>query len=378
VEISALLRPRQRGTWTFGVGGFGRMSLTVDGRTVLDGVFPRETDDPAVVHVNPPVREVSVELASKRPVRVVARRELAEDSGRATVVTAAPPRPDARGAVAAAVRAARETDAAIVFVGTTEHDETEGQDREELSLGGCQDDLVRAVAAVNPRTVVVVNSGGPVEMPWREEVGALLLAWFPGQEAGAGIADVLFGLREPGGRLPTTWGARLADTPVTRTRPEAGGLDYAEGLHFGHRAWLRAHRAPAYWFGHGLGYTSWEYEAVEAPAKVGEGEAFTLRVRLRNTGTRAGREVVQVYAARPESAVERPVRWFAGYAAVRADAGRTVTAEVEVAPRVLRHWSQEERAWSTEPGPYRLMVGRSAGDPRWEGEVTVERREVTG
>ncbi|MGW0606631.1 glycoside hydrolase family 3 C-terminal domain-containing protein [Streptomyces sp. NPDC002640] len=378
VEISALLRPRQRGTWTFGVGGFGRMSLTVDGRTLLDGVFPRETDDPAVVHVNPPVREASTELSSKRPVHVVARRELVEDSGRATVVTAAPPQPAARDAVAAAVRAAREADAAIVFVGTTEHDETEGHDRRDLSLAGCQDDLVRAVAAVNPRTVVVVNSGGPVEMPWREEAGALLLAWFPGQEAGAGLADVLFGLREPGGRLPTTWGARLADTPVTRTRPVEGGLDYAEGLHIGHRAWLRAGRAPAYWFGHGLGYTTWEYEEVEAPAKATAGEAFTLRVRLRNTGARAGREVVQVYAARPESAVERPVRWFAGYAAVRAEAGRTVTAEVEVAPRALRHWSQEERAWVTEPGPYRLMVGRSAGDPRWEGEVTVERREVTG
>jgi beta-glucosidase len=378
VEISALLRPRQQGTWTFGVGGFGRMTLTVDGHTVLDGVFPRGTDDPAVVHVNPPVQQASTELTSKRPVLVTARRELVPGSGRATVVTATPPQPDAERTRAAAVEAAGQADAAIVVVGTTEDDETEGYDRGHLSLGGHQDDLVRAVAAVNPRTVVVVNSGGPVEMPWRQDVGALLLAWFPGQEAGAGLADVLFGLEEPGGRLPTTWGASLRDTPVTRTRPAQGRLDYAEGLHIGHRAWLRAGRAPAFWFGHGLGYTSWEYEAVEAQAKVTAGEAFTVRVHLRNTGARAGREVVQVYAARPESAVERPVRWFAGYAAVRADPGRTVTAEVEVAPRALRHWSPEERAWSTEPGPYRLMVGRSAGDLRWEGELTVERRAFSG
>lgn len=308
----------------------------------------------------------------------MARRELVPGCGRATVVTAAPPEPDAESAVAAAVEAARGADVAIVVVGTTEQDETEGYDRSDLSLGGRQDDLVRAVAAVNPRTVVVVNSGGPVEMPWREEVGAVLLAWFPGQEAGAGLADVLFGLEEPGGRLPTTWGASLADTPVTRTRPVAGRLDYAEGLHVGHRAWLRAGCAPAFWFGHGLGYTTWEYEAVDAPTRVTTGEAFTVRVRLRNTGARAGREVVQVYVARPGSAVERPVRWFAGYAAVRAEAGRTVTAEVEVAPRALRHWSEEEGTWSTEPGPYRLMVGRSAGDLRWEGEVTVERRACTG
>ncbi|MER7106884.1 beta-glucosidase H [Streptomyces sp. NPDC000229] len=378
VEISARLRPQRAGEWSFGVGGFGRMTLTVDGRTVLDGTFPCETDDPAVVHVNPPVHTARVVLASKRPVHVVARRELVPGCGRATIVSAAPPDSDAASALAAVVGAARDADVAIVVVGTTEHDETEGYDRAGLSLGGHQDALVRAVAAVNPRTVVVVNSGGPVEMPWREEVGALLLAWFPGQEAGAGVADVLFGLAEPGGRLPTTWGASLMDAPVTRTRPVGGRLDYTDGLHIGHRAWLRAGRAPAFWFGHGLGYTTWEYETVDTPTKVAAGDALSVRVRLRNTGARAGREVVQVYVARPGSAVERPVRWFAGWAAVRAGAGRAVTAEVEVPARALRHWSEEERAWSTEPGPYRLMVGRSAGDLRWEGTVTVERREVTG
>ncbi|MFF0113273.1 beta-glucosidase [Streptomyces prasinus] len=371
VEISAVLRPRQAGEWTFGVGGFGRMTLAVDGRTLLDGEFPGDVDDPAVVHVNPPVHTARTVLTAERPVHVVARRELVPGRGRATVVVAAPPEPDPATALADAVRAARDADAAIVVVGSTEHSETEGYDRAGLSLGGHQDELVRAVAAANPRTVVVVNSGGPVELPWHEEAGAVLLAWFPGQEAGAGLADVLFGLAEPGGRLPTTWAASLADAPVTATRPVGGRLDYSEGLHIGHRAWLRAGREPAYWFGHGLGYTTWEYAAVEAPAYVAAGEPFTVRVTVRNTGTRAGREVVQVYLARPGSAVERPVHWFAGYAAVRAEAGRTASAEVEVGPRALRHWSETDHGWATEPGSYRLMVGRSAGDTRWDGTVTV-------
>ncbi|CAL9342322.1 glycoside hydrolase family 3 C-terminal domain-containing protein [Streptomyces sp. enrichment culture] len=371
VEIDAVLHPRRPGTWTFGVGGFGRMTLTVDDRTLIDGEFPGDTDDPAVVHVTPPLRTARTVLVTQRPVRVVARRELVPGRGRATVVAAAPPEPDPATALADAVRAARDADAVIVVVGTTEHSETEGHDRAGLSLGGQQDELVRAVAAVNRRTVVVVNSGGPVELPWHREAGAVLLAWFPGQEAGAGLADVLFGLAEPGGRLPTTWAASLADAPVSRTRPVDGRLDYAEGLHIGHRAWLRAGREPAYWFGHGLGYTTWEYAAVEVPAHVAVGEPFTVRVTVRNTGARAGREVVQVYLARPGSAVERPVRWFAGYTAVRAEAGRTASAEVVVGPRALRHWSEEDRGWATEPGPYRLMVGRSAGDTRWEGKVTV-------
>ncbi|MFJ6863511.1 glycoside hydrolase family 3 protein [Streptomyces termitum] len=371
VEISALLRPETTGAWTFGVGGFGRLTLSVDGRTVLDEVRPRDTDDPAVVHVTPPLRTVRAHLAEGRAVHLVASRELAPGTGRATVVVAAPPARDPESALAEAVAAARGADAVIVVVGTTEHDETEGRDRTDLSLGRRQDDLVRAVAAVHPRTVAVVNSGGPVELPWRDEVGALLLAWFPGQEAGGGLADVLFGRAEPGGRLPTTWAASLADAPVTSTRPVGGRLDYAEGLHIGYRAWLRSGNRPAYWFGHGLGYTTWAYERVEAPGRIARDEPLTVRVTLRNTGRRAGREVVQVYLARPGSAVERPVRWLAGYATASAAPGRRTTVEVAVAPRALRHWCPGGGGWRTEPGPYRIVVGRSAGAPEWEGETVV-------
>ncbi|BFO17198.1 hypothetical protein SHKM778_35860 [Streptomyces sp. KM77-8] len=215
--------------------------------------------------MNPPARYAAADLVAGRDVLLVARRELAPGTGRATVVRAAPPAPDIAAALAEAARAAREADAAIVVVGTTEHGESEGYDRTDLALGAGQDALVHAVASANPRTVAVVNSGGPVEMPWREAAGAVLLAWFPGQEGGGGLADVLFGRAEPGGRLPTTWPAVLADAPVTRTRPVDGRLPYDEGLHVGHRGWLRQHRTPAYWFGHGLGYTTWTYEELSVP-----------------------------------------------------------------------------------------------------------------
>ncbi|MEV5013128.1 glycoside hydrolase family 3 C-terminal domain-containing protein [Streptomyces sp. NPDC053782] len=362
VEISARLRPRTAGRWTLGVAGFGRMSLVLDGRPLLAGDFPPPTDDPAVVHVNPPAQYAEADLAVGQDALLVARRELAPGTGRATVVSAAPPAPDAAASLADAARAAAAADAAIVVVGTTEHGECEGYDRTALTLGATQDALVRAVAAGNPRTVAVVNSGGPVELPWRDAVGAVLLAWFPGQEGGGGLADVLFGHTEPGGRLPTTWPAVLADAPVTRTRPADGRLHYDEGLHVGHRGWLRHGRTPAYWFGHGLGYTAWAYEELTVPREARAGGDLTVRVRVRNTGARAGREVVQVYLARPGSAVERPVRWFAGYAAVRARPGETVTATVRVPARALRHWCVEERAWRTEEGRWRVLAGRSAGE----------------
>ncbi|WP_345961843.1 glycoside hydrolase family 3 C-terminal domain-containing protein [Streptomyces sp. BRB040] len=379
VEIGARLRPRTAGRWTLGVAGFGRMSLTLDGRVLLEGDFPPVTDDPAVVHVNPPAQYAGADLATGRDALLVARRELAPGTGRATVVVAAPPAPDVTASLAEAARAATEADAAVVVVGTTEHGESEGYDRTDLALGATQDALVRAVAAANPRTVAVVNSGGPVELPWRERVGAVLLAWFPGQEGGAGLADVIFGRAEPGGRLPTTWPAALADAPVTRTLPDSGRLAYDEGLHLGYRGWLRHRHTPAYWFGHGLGYTTWSYDELTAPATttatVGSvpGDDLTVRVRVRNTGARAGREVVQVYLARPASALDRPVRWLAGYAAVRARPGEAVTATVRVPARALCHWSVAEHAWRTEAGRWRVLAGRSAGDVPLAADLEVVR-----
>ncbi|MGW2127203.1 glycoside hydrolase family 3 C-terminal domain-containing protein [Streptomyces coelicoflavus] len=377
VEIGARVRPRTAGRWTLGVAGFGRMSLTLDGRVLLEGDFPPVTDDPAVVHVNPPAQYAGADLATGRDALLVARRELAPGTGRATVVVAAPPAPDVTASLAEAARAATEADAAVVVVGTTEHGESEGYDRTDLALGATQDALVRAVAAANPRTVAVVNSGGPVELPWRERVGAVLLAWFPGQEGGAGLADVIFGRAEPGGRLPTTWPAALADAPVTRTRPDGGRLAYDEGLHLGYRGWLRHRHTPAYWFGHGLGYTTWSYDELTAPttATVGSvpGDDLTVRVRVRNTGARAGREVVQVYLARPASALDRPVRWLAGYAAVRARPGEAVTATVRVPARALCHWSVAEHAWRTEAGHWWVLAGRSAGDVPLAADLEVVR-----
>ncbi|MFE2034708.1 glycoside hydrolase family 3 C-terminal domain-containing protein [Streptomyces scopuliridis] len=362
VEIRALIRPRQAGEWTLAVGGWGPLSLTVAGRTLLSGTFPLDSDDPTRVHVAPPYRSVRTALAAGEEVEVVARRGLAPGTGVATILAAAPPPGDAATALASAVAAARDADAAVVVVGTTEESESEGRDRDTLALPDGQDALVRAVVRANPRTVVILNAGGPVVLPWRAEVPALLLAWFPGQEAGDGLADVLFGRAEPGGRLPTTWPAAEEDVPVLRTRPERGQLHYAEGPFIGYRAWLRSDSSPSYWFGHGLGYTSWSYGAMEAPYEAIAGEPFDVRIRLRNTGRRRGREVVQLYLAGLSPTGEPPVRRLVGYAAVVADPGEEVVAVVRVDGRATEHWSVERHRRETVPGELLLRGGRSAGD----------------
>ena len=204
-------------------------------------------------------------------------------------------------------------------------------------------------------------------LPWAGDVAAVLLAWFPGQEGGHALADVLLGRAEPGGRLPVTWPASEDGLPPAA--PTDGALDYTEGVFVGHRAYDRDGRRPHFPFGHGLGYTTWEYESVAAPAAVPAGDDVPLTVRLRNAGRRSGREVVQVYASRPGSAVERPIRWLAGFAAVEARPGEAVAVDVRVPARALRHWDAAAGGWTTEPGPVRVEVGRSSRDLRLRADV---------
>jgi beta-glucosidase len=260
---------------------------------------------------------------------------------------------DADVELAEAVALAAGADAAIVFVGTTEEVESEGFDRATLDLPGRQDELVTRVAAANPNTVVVVTSGGPVLLPWRETVPAILVAGYLGQETGDAIADVLTGRVEPTGRAPVTWPAG-ADQALDPT-PVGGRLRYAESVLIGHRGYRARGATPAYWFGFGIGWTTWSYEELSATAEPAGG-AITARVRLRNTGARDGTEVVQVYAAYPDE----PAARFAGSARVTARPGETATALVAVPARVLRRFDGERLA--PRSAPVVLFAGPHAGD----------------
>jgi beta-glucosidase len=263
----------------------------------------------------------------------------------------APPGPGPDELLDEAVALAAAADVAVVVVGTTEDVESEGFDRASLALPGRQDELVARVAAANPRTVVVVNAGSPVLLPWADDVAAVLLTWFPGQAAGAALADVLLGVAEPGGRLPTTWPRRAEDCPVYEIAPRDGVVRYTEGLFIGYRAWQRTGPAPRYPFGHGLGYTAWAYESLT-------GDAAAVEVTVRNTGTRRGREVVQVYAGQRAPDPDRPARVLAGFAGVEAEPGEAVTVRVPLWDRALRTWA--DGGWRDVPGPYVVEAGPNA------------------
>ena len=303
----------------------GRFRLTLDGATAFDERLDAAAGaDPGEVLVRPPQHGVPVTLAAGQEVAVVLRRRRsadAADSASRFQLNVEPPFGD-DDELERAVALAREADVAIVVVGTTRG----GRER------GLRPRLARAAGPpgragpprrdANPRTVVVVNAGAPVLMPWLDEVPAVLLTWFPGQEAGNALADVLFGAAEPGGRLPTTWPAsrgRLPSRDARRRRPAPT---------------TRASRSAT-----AARSSRCSRSATGSATRAGSTSRWTARACAWPTPARArGREVVQVYASRPDSAVERPPRWLAGFAVVEAAAGEEVIVDVALAPRAFQHW----------------------------------------
>ncbi|MFJ6653403.1 glycoside hydrolase family 3 protein [Microbacterium sp. NPDC091313] len=348
--------PTATGEIELGFAGANGGRLFVDGALVLDDSPVIAGTDLGAAFLNPPSITAAVAVDEGREIHIRAEFDKADAGALAGAMSVtlgiAPEKTDADELIARAAAAAAAADVAIVVVGTNAKVESEGYDRENLDLPGRQDDLVRAVVAANPRTVVIVNAGSPVVLPWADDVAAVVQGYFGGQEFGTALAAVITGAAEPGGRLPTTWPAAMADVPVLDVTPQDGALRYTEGIHIGYRAWLRADAEPAFAFGHGLGYTTWSWDAVER-------DGDDLVVTVTNTGSRAGTQVVQVYAERADSAVERPARWLVGFATVRAAAGESAIARVSIPARRLAHW---DGGWSVEAGAYDLRIGASVAD----------------
>ncbi|GAA2705236.1 beta-glucosidase family protein [Actinoplanes palleronii] len=256
-----------------------------------------------------------------------------------------------------AVRAASGADVAVVVVGLTEEQETESVDKTTLALPGAQDALVEAVAGAARRTVVVVNAATPVLMPWRDRVDAVLWAGLPGQEGGHAVAAALLGDIEPAGRLVSTFPAADGGSPAWSVTPVDGRLPYDEGPFIGYRGHY-AGRAPepVFWFGHGLGYASWDY----SDARLTGSDQPEVMVTVTNTGTRASREVVQVYL-RPDDAAQ-PIR-LAGWTAVKVKPGESARVTVHTDSRMWRVWNTTSGEWERASGG-QLLIARGLGDIR--------------
>ncbi|ULH17220.1 glycoside hydrolase family 3 C-terminal domain-containing protein (plasmid) [Deinococcus sp. KNUC1210] len=268
-----------------------------------------------------------------------------------------------------AVSAAAQADVVVLCVGTNGDWETEGVDRWGLELPGRQNELIGAVLAANPRTVVLLQTGGPVTMPWLDAAPAVLQAWFPGQEAGFSVTDVLLGQADPGGRLPQTFPRSLHDDPVHPLEPglqypgEQGHVAYQEGLFIGYRHVDRHALTPLFPFGHGLSYTTFTLTDAQLSAEVLEpGGTLRVRVQVRNTGERSGQTVVQLYVREKNPQRERPDKELKGFAKMNLKAGETQEVQLELEMRSLAAFDDTRAAWVADAGEFEVLLGQSSAD----------------
>lgn len=368
VTITGTFTPDRSGDWTFGVSAVGPIRLTVDGTTLVDlpdgikggGFFGNANPEERVVV---PLRAgvpSSIEIVHGQP-----------DTFHLRAFSVGAVGPADTSGIDRAVAAAAAADVAVVVVGTNSDWETEAEDRATMDLPGEQDELVRRVAAANPRTVVVVNAGSPVTMPWIADVAAVAQIWFPGEALGDAVADVLLGDAEPGGRLPVTIPKRLADMPAAAYYPGSDGRAvYGERRLIGYRWYDARDVEPQFPFGHGLGYTTLELGA--ATVEASSGDEVRVTVPVNNTGARAGSTVVQCYVAAPRSGDDdQPLRTLAGFAKVALAPGASTTVELPLGRRAFATWDVDAHAWVVPAGDHEISVGTSSRSLASAGTVTL-------
>jgi beta-glucosidase len=285
-------------------------------------------------------------------------------------------KPEARAAaIKAAAEAAAHADVAVVVVGRSTKIETEGHDLPSMDLPAGQDDLIAAVEAANPRTVVVLNTGDPVTMTkWIAKTPALVDVWFGGQEGGKALAAVLFGDANPSGKLPATFPKRWEDSPAYGHYPgENLKVDYAEGIYVGYRYFDTKNVEPQFPFGYGLSYTTFDYSNLKVANQLASAaKDATVTVNVRNGGKRAGAEVVQLYVHDGHSRIDRPMRELKGFQRVELKPGESKTVKFKLDRAALSYWDPVTKAWQADPGTFEVQVGSSSRDIRLRAPLELQ------
>lgn len=349
IRVSGIFTANADGEYQFGVGMVGNYKVTI-GDQVHKGFIPMHSDDLGEFVLNPPTRSFGHTL--RKGEEVLIQWEYPQGSLPIPIASfligfREPSRSQAEE-IAAAAELAASTDIAIVFVGTTAEIESEGHDRADISLPDSQDQLVSTVARAAKRTIVVVNSGSPVEMPWFDEVDSVLFTFFGGQQMGNALADVVFGAVNPAARTTTTWARKMSDLPVFDTTPTNGELHYSEGPFIGYRAWQKAKKNPLIPFGHGLSYSTFSAELLSADKSV-------AKVKITNTGNRDGAHVIQIYAhLQSNEAFERRL---AGFAKIFLKKGESAMVDVALEPLAYKCF---KGGWQDQVGNWEITLAENA------------------
>lgn len=395
-RVSGSFTPSESGRFDLLLGQAGKARVIVDGTVVLDGFT--NTPEPGGVEFFGMISKdltAPIDLVAGQSYDIVVEYAVADALLAGFRVGARTADQDAM--IERAVAAAAAAEVVVLLVGTSADSETEGRDRTDLHLPGRQDELIERVCAANPRTVVVLNAGSIAEMPWIDDAAAVVQCWFGGQETGGGIADVLVGVHEPGGRLPTTLPYRVEHNPSYDNFPgENGQVRYGEGLFMGYRGYEHRHIEPRFPFGHGLGYTTFTVGVPRVSSSTFRAsDRLVVAVDVTNTGTRPGSQVVQCYVAPHSCRLVRPHKELKGFAKVHLQPGETATVEIELGDRSFSYWDpgqhdfaevsrrltefpmlgptsaeRREKGWQLDAGNYDIVIGTSSA--AIVGRATVE------
>ena len=283
------------------------------------------------------------------------------------------PEPEKDDRIARAAELAKRSEVAIVFAGMPRGYDSEGHDRPDMALPGPQTALIEAVAKANANTIVVLNCGAPVELPWIDAVPALVLAYYPGQEGGNALANILIGAVNPSGKLSVTYPKRYEDNPTYINYPGGKEVLYGEGVFVGYRYYDVKGVEPLFPFGFGLSYTTFEYGDLQVPAMVEAGKPVEVSVTVTNTGKFPGKEVVQLYVGDEASSLPRPPKELKGFKKVALDPGQSATVAFVLDQRALSFYDPYQKQWVVEPGRFEVLVGGSSRDVRVKGAFTLEK-----
>src|SRR5438876_3940367 len=349
--------PRQTGDYTLGMVNAGPARFSLDGRVVID-TWNQPTA--GADFLGAPETQETLSLQAGRSYLLTLEYAKSEEDLLAMVRLGCLP-PQQADAIERASALAASSDVAIVCVGFGGEWQGEGFDRPNMDLPGKQDALVEQVAAANARTIVVLNTGSPISMPWLDKVAAVLQAWYPGQECGNGIADVLFGDTNPSGKLPQTFPVRLEDNPAYLNFPgENGKVYYGEGLFIGYRYYDKKQIAPLFPFGFGLSYTTFSYSSLSLSAQeIGPDDMLQVSVDVTNTGERAGKEIVQLYIRDVVASLQRPEKELKAFAKVHLEPGERQTVTLNITHDALAYYDDLAQAWVAQAGEFEVLVGES-------------------
>ena len=359
VRFSGELQPEHSGEYNFEIFSIGPSKLSINGENLIDNWSSQEPGDAFFGMGSAPKREkIKFEKGKTYSLEVEYKWE-----GRFPAVQIGMQPPDQFDLMEEAINLAKEADAVVLIAGTNSDWETEGNDRANLDLPSNQNELIETICKLNKNTVVVLNTGSPCEMPWIDNAKAILQCWFPGQEFGNSLADILIGKVNPSGKLPTTFPKKLSDTPAYSTYPGKDlQMDYEEGLFIGYRWYDRESIEPLFPFGHGLSYTSFEYSNLRAIPPKGNSSVAAFEVDITNTGDVAGKEVLQGYITVNKSQIERPQKELKKFEKISLESGETKKVKFELSEKDLSFWSTENNAWQVEPAEYLFSIGASATD----------------